>query len=99
MEQSALERQVMRKVAWRLLPFMGICYLAAFLDRVNVSFAKLSMLEDLNLSTAMYATGAGIFFTGYFLFELPSNLVLERVGARLWIARIMLMWGVISAGM
>jgi MFS family permease len=99
MEPSALERQVMRKVAWRLLPFMGICYLAAFLDRVNVSFAKLSMLADLNLSTAMYATGAGIFFTGYFLFELPSNLLLERVGARLWIARIMVMWGVISAGM
>lgn len=99
MEQSALERQVMRKVAWRLLPFMGICYLAAFLDRVNVSFAKLSMLTDLNLSTSMYATGAGIFFTGYFFFEVPSNLALERVGARLWIARIMLMWGIISSGM
>jgi MFS transporter, ACS family, tartrate transporter len=99
MEQSALERHVMRKVAWRLLPFMGICYVAAFLDRVNVSFAKLSMLADLNFSTAMYATGAGIFFVGYFIFEVPSNLLLERVGARLWIARIMLLWGVISAGM
>jgi MFS transporter, ACS family, tartrate transporter len=99
MEQSQLERQVMTKVAWRLLPFMCICYLAAFLDRVNVSFAKLSMLADLNLSTAVYATGAGIFFLGYFIFEVPSNLFLERVGARLWIARIMIMWGIISASM
>lgn len=89
----------MRKVAWRLLPFMGICYVAAFLDRVNVSFAKLSMLADLNFSTATYATGAGIFFVGYFIFEVPSNLLLERVGARIWIARIMLLWGIISAGM
>jgi ACS family tartrate transporter-like MFS transporter len=99
MEQSALEHYVMRKVAWRLLPFMGICYVVAFLDRVNVSFAKLSMMADLNLSTAIYATGAGIFFVGYFIFEVPSNLLLERVGARLWIARIMLLWGVISAAM
>jgi MFS transporter, ACS family, tartrate transporter len=99
MEQSALEQHVMRKVAWRLLPFMGICYLVAFLDRVNVSFAKLSMLADLNLSTAMYATGAGIFFVGYFIFEVPSNLLLEKFGARIWIARIMLLWGIISAGM
>ena len=99
MESAALERQVMRKVAWRLLPFMGICYVAAFLDRVNVSFAKLSMLADLNFSTATYATGAGIFFVGYFIFEVPSNLILERVGARIWIARIMILWGIISAAM
>jgi ACS family tartrate transporter-like MFS transporter len=99
MEPNALERQVMKKVAWRLLPFMEICYMAAFLDRVNVSFAKLSMLGDLHLSTPMYATGAGIFFLGYFFFEVPSNLLLERVGARIWIARIMLTWGVISLSM
>jgi hypothetical protein len=91
MVQGALERQVMRKLAWPLLPFMGICYVAALLDRVNVSFAKLSMLADLNFSTATYATGAGIFFVGYFIFEVPSNLLLERVGARIWIARIMLL--------
>src|SRR5437764_253237 len=96
MVQTDLERQVMRKVAWRLLPFMCICYLAAFLDRVNVSFAKLSMLTDLNLSTAVYATGAGIFFIGYFIFEVPSNLLLERVGARLWIARILVKRGLVS---
>lgn len=99
MDPSALEASVMRKVAWRLLPFMGICYVAAFLDRVNVSFAKLSMLADLNLSTAMYATGAGIFFLGYFFFEVPSNLILERIGARIWIARIMILWGIISSAM
>ena len=91
MEQGALERQVMRKLSWRLLPFMGICCVAAFLDRVNVSFAKLSMLADLNFSTATYATGAGIFFVGYFIFEVPSNLLLERAGARIRIARIMLL--------
>jgi ACS family tartrate transporter-like MFS transporter len=89
----------MSKVAWRLLPFMCLCYVAAFIDRVNVSFAKLSMLSDLHLSTAMYTTGAGIFFVGYFIFEVPSNLIMERVGARIWIARIMLLWGFISAGM
>src|SRR5436190_8370109 len=99
MEKSALERRIMTKVAWRLLPFMCLCYVAAFIDRVNVSFAKLSMLSDLNLSTAMYTTGAGIFFVGYFIFEVPSNLLMEKVGARLWIARIMLVWGVISAAM
>lgn len=99
METSALERRVMTKVAWRLLPFMCICYVAAFIDRVNVSFAKLSMLSDLHLSTTMYAMGAGIFFVGYFIFEVPSNLLLERVGARIWIARIMIVWGVISAAM
>ena len=76
MEKSALERRVMTKVAWRLLPFMCLCYVAAFIDRVNVSFAKLSMLSDVNLSTAMYTTGAGIFFVGYFIFEVPSNLLM-----------------------
>jgi ACS family tartrate transporter-like MFS transporter len=99
MSANTLERQVMRKVALRLLPFMAICYVAAYLDRANVAFAKLTMLSDLQLSTAMYATGAGIFFLGYFLFELPSNLFLERFGARRWIARIMVTWGIISSAM
>src|SRR5436190_10421465 len=99
MEKSELERRVMSKVAWRLLPFMCLCYVVAFIDRVNVSFAKLYMLTDLGMSEAMYAVGAGIFFVGYFIFEVPSNLALERIGARIWIARIMLLWGVISGGM
>ncbi|MFN0125725.1 MAG: MFS transporter [Verrucomicrobiales bacterium] len=99
MEITAFERRVMSKVFWRLIPFMCVCYLAAFIDRVNVGFAKLSMLADLNMSQAVYATGAGIFFVGYFIFEVPSNLVMERVGARIWIARIMILWGIISSSM
>jgi len=97
--ESQLEQTVLRKAAWRLLPLMCACYVAAFLDRVNVGFAKLSMASDLGLSTTAYATGAGIFFIGYFFFEVPSNLLMERVGARMWIARIMITWGLISAGM
>lgn len=96
---SAFERAVMRKLTWRLLPLLFACFVAAFLDRVNVSFAKLSMLPALGLTQAQYATGAGIFFVGYFLLEVPSNLVLAKVGARRWIARIMLVWGVISGAM
>src|SRR5579863_7734671 len=96
---STIERQVVSRVAWRLLPLMCACYMAAFIDRVNVSFAKLSMLADTGLSNATYAAGAGILFIGYFIFEVPSNVILERVGARMWIARIMLLWGVISCSM
>jgi ACS family tartrate transporter-like MFS transporter len=99
MHPDPFERRVMSKVTWRLIPFMCLCYLAAFIDRVNVSFAKLSMLVDLNMSQTVYATGAGIFFVGYFIFEVPSNLILERVGARIWIARIMILWGIISSSM
>ncbi len=94
-----LERRVIRKVTWRLLPLLFVCFVAAFIDRVNVSFAKLAMLPALGLSQSQYATGAGIFFVGYFLLEVPSNLVLVRVGARRWIARIMVVWGIISACM
>ena len=75
---------------------MFICYIAAFLDRVNVGFAKLQMQTDLNFSDAVYGAGAGIFFIGYFLFEVPSNIILEKTGARVWIARIMITWGIIS---
>ncbi len=90
---------VYRKVAWRLLPFLFVCYVVAYLDRVNVGFAKLQMLSDLKFSETAYGLGAGIFFIGYFLFEVPSNLILHRTGARRWIARIMVTWGVLSAGM
>ena len=87
------------KVTWRLLPFLFICYVAAYLDRVNVGFAKLQMLNDLKFSETIYGLGAGIFFIGYFIFEVPSNLMMHRFGARKWIARIMISWGVISGCM
>jgi MFS family permease len=93
------EERVYLKVTWRLLPFIGACYLIAYLDRVNVSFARLSMLADLSLSETAYGFGAGVFFLGYFIFEVPSNLILHRVGARIWIARIMITWGIISGAM
>ncbi len=86
-----------RKVTLRVLPLLFLCYLVAYLDRVNVSFAKLSMLTDLNFSSAVYGLGAGMFFIGYFLFEIPSNMILHKVGARRWIARIMITWGLLSA--
>ncbi|GFM55794.1 MFS transporter [Pseudomonas cichorii] len=85
-----------RKTAWRLMPFLMLCYLCAYLDRVNVGFAKLQMMNDLALSEAVYGLGAGMFFIGYFLCEVPSNIILHRVGARVWIARIMITWGIIS---
>jgi MFS family permease len=91
------EDAVFRKVTLRLLPFLGLCYLAAYVDRVNVGFAKLQMAQDLGLSDAAYGLGAGIFFLGYFLFEVPSNLILHRVGAKAWLARIMVSWALISA--
>ena len=90
---------VLRKVAWRLIPFLGILYFFAFLDRVNVGFAALTMNEDIGLSAAAYGFGAGIFFIGYVIFEVPSNVMLARVGARIWIARIMISWGLLSAAM
>ena len=93
------EERAYARVTWRLLPFLGACYLIAYLDRVNVSFAKLHMLADLDMSEAAYGFGAGVFFVGYFLFEVPSNLALHRVGARLWIARIMVSWGLVSGAM
>jgi MFS transporter, ACS family, tartrate transporter len=94
-----IERRVVVKVSWRLMPLLCTCFMAAFLDRVNVGFAKLTMLPDLGLSQTEYATGAGIFFVGYFLFEVPSNLLLQRFGARVWIARIMLVWGAVASAM
>jgi MFS family permease len=90
------EDQLFRKIAWRILPVLMLGYLAASIDRVNVGFAKLQMAQALGLSDAMYGFGAGIFFLGYFLFEVPSNLILHKVGARRWLARIMVSWGVVS---
>lgn len=87
------------KVAWRLLPLLGICYILAYLDRINIGFAKLQMSADLGFSEAVYGLGAGIFFIGYFLFEVPSNLILHKVGARRWVARIMVTWGLVSLSM
>lgn len=88
---------IYRKITWRIMPFIVLCYLCAYLDRVNVGFAKLQMLSDLGFSDAVYGLGAGIFFIGYFIFEVPSNLILHRVGARRWIARIMITWAIVSA--
>jgi ACS family tartrate transporter-like MFS transporter len=94
-----IERATMAHVTRRLLPFLLLLYIVSWLDRVNVGFAKLQMNSDLGLSETAYGFGAGIFFIGYALFEVPSNLILVRVGARIWIARIMITWGLISAGM
>jgi sugar phosphate permease len=93
------EAATYRTVTWRLLPFLFLCYILAYLDRVNVGFARLQMQTDLGLSDTAYGIGAGMFFIGYFFFEVPSNLLLRRIGARVWIARIMIMWGLISSGM
>jgi ACS family tartrate transporter-like MFS transporter len=87
---------ILRRAAWRLVPLVLAMYVAAFLNRVNVGFAALTMNQDLGLTQEMYGIGAGVFFWGYFLFEVPSNLIMEKVGARLWIARIMLTWAVVS---
>ncbi|WP_428487585.1 MFS transporter [Rhodopila sp.] len=91
-----IERETMRRVARRLIPLLMVCYFAAYLDRVNVGFAALTMNKSLGFSSAIFGIGGGIFFFGYFLFEIPSNLILSKVGARRWIARILITWGVIS---
>ncbi|CAD6518518.1 Putative metabolite transport protein NicT [Paraburkholderia hiiakae] len=96
-DSPTFEAKTYSKVSRRLIPFLMLCYLGAYLDRVNVGFAKLQMLNDLRFSETVYGVGAGIFFLGYFLFEVPSNLILHRVGARRWLARIMLTWAAISA--
>src|SRR5580692_6892095 len=91
-----IEKDTMRRVGRRLIPLLMVCYFAAFLDRVNVGFAALTMNKALGFSAEIYGIGSGIFFLGYFLFEIPSNLILAKVGARKWIARILLTWGVVS---
>jgi ACS family tartrate transporter-like MFS transporter len=94
--QDALKRVVLRKVAWRLLPFLFLLYVVNILDRVNVGFARLQMLDDLQMGERAYALGAGIFYIGDLIFEIPSNLILSRVGARRWIGRILISWGLIT---
>ncbi|GAB7543247.1 MFS transporter [Cupriavidus sp. 8B] len=96
-DAATFESKTYAKVVRRLIPFLMLCYLGAYLDRVNVGFAKLQMLNDLRFSETIYGLGAGIFFLGYFIFEVPSNMILHKVGARNWLARIMLTWAVISA--
>jgi MFS transporter, ACS family, tartrate transporter len=95
--RDRLVQGAVRRAMWRLLPFLGLCYLLNYVDRVNVGFAALTMNPDLGLSAAAYGLGAGLFFIGYFFFEIPSNVILHRVGARLWIARIMISWGIIAS--
>jgi len=94
--ESAIERATMRKVYLRILPFAALTYFFCYLDRINISFAALTMNKDLGLDAAIYGMAAGCFFWGYVLFEVPSNIILEKVGARLWIARIMVTWGIVS---
>lgn len=98
-DAAELEENAYKKVVRRIVPLLIVCFIFAYFDRVNISFAKLQMQGDLHLSNAAYGLGASIFFVGYFIFEIPSNLILSRVGARVWIARIMISWGIASAAM
>jgi D-galactonate transporter len=97
-ETAGIDR-IYKKISWRLIPFLLFCYILSYLDRVNIGFAKLQMLGDLHFSDAVYGLGAGVFFLGYFFFEVPSNVIMHKVGARIWIARIMISWGILSAMM
>ena len=99
MDQEQAKQRAIVKSARRLLPFLCLCYIVNFLDRVNVGFASLAMNEDLGFSPSVFGAGAGIFFAGYILFEMPSNLALHRFGARIWIARIMISWGLVATAM
>ena len=92
------EPLVVKRVTRRLIPFAFLCYVVAYIDRVNIGFAADALQRDLGLSDAAYGVGAGLFFLGYCLFEIPNNLILERVGARRWMARIMVLWGLVSMG-
>src|SRR6185369_7801428 len=94
-----LEKATMRRVTLRIVPFLMVCYFVSFLDRVNLGFAALQMVKDLHLSSTVFGLGGGLFFVSYFFFEVPSNLLLEKFGARRWIARIMITWGVLAGGM
>src|SRR5690606_7357388 len=93
---SKAEDLLFGKILWRLMPILFISYIVAYIDRVNVGFAKLQMLQDLNFSAEVYGLGSGIFFVGFLLFEIPSNLLLYRFGARAWLTRIMVTWGILS---
>jgi MFS family permease len=95
-ETAIVESTVYKKITWRLMPFLFACYVLAYVDRVNVGFAKLRMQQALEMSDSIYGFGSGIFFIGYFLFEVPANMILQRIGARLWLGPIMIAWGVVS---
>src|SRR3954469_20685465 len=95
-ETISLEQRTVKKIMKRILPFVLLLYIIAFLDRVNMGFAALEMNADLALSAEVFGLLSGIFFLGYFLFEIPSNLMMHRVGAKIWIARIMITWGIIA---
>jgi MFS transporter, ACS family, tartrate transporter len=99
MTDDLLARETISRVIRRQIPFIFLCYVVAYIDRVNIGFAARELQTDLGISAAVYGFGAGLFFVGYCLFEIPSNLILERVGARIWIARIMIVWGLVSMGM
>ena len=94
---AQFEAAVYRKITWRLMPFLFLCYVLAYVDRVNVGFAKLQMQQALGMSDSVYGLGAGIFFIGYFLFEVPANMIMQKIGARRWIGPIMAAWGIVSA--
>jgi MFS family permease len=94
---AAFEERTYRKVSRRIIPFLFVCYVFAYIDRVNVSFAKLQMQADLGISDAVYGTAAGIFFVGYFFFEIPCNVAMQKIGARYWLGPIMIVWGAVSA--
>lgn len=96
---SEIEARTLRRITWRIAPFIMLLYFIAYIDRVNIGFASLTMNKDLGFTPGIFGFGAGIFFWGYFLFEVPSNIVLDKVGARLWIARVMVTWGIVSAAM
>jgi ACS family tartrate transporter-like MFS transporter len=96
---SLLEQRAIRKITWRLIPFLMLLYFVAFLDRINVGFAALTMNKDVGLTSQMFGLGAGIFFLGYFAFEVPSTVILHNVGARFWIGRVMITWGLVSVAM
>src|SRR6201989_90153 len=95
--RSEIATSTIRAIPWRLIPFLVLAYFLSYLDRVNLGFAALTMNKELGFSPTVFSWGAGIFFIGYFLFEVPSNLALEKFGASRWIARIMVSWGIISA--
>src|ERR1043166_5522549 len=93
------EPAILSKITRRLIPFMFLLYIVSYLDRINVGFAALQLNEALKFDPVVFGLGAGIFFIGYFIFEVPSNLIMERVGARIWIARILVTWGIVSSAM
>src|SRR5260370_42345583 len=92
-------RALYAKISWRLIPYMFLLYIVAYLDRVNVGFAAIDMQRDLHFSNTVYGTGAGIFFLGYALCDLPSSLIVRRVGTRIWVARVFISWGLVASWM